>query len=109
MKTIPYEDFSTKIHSVNSRKRIPLDVSLELTYRCNNRCVHCYCNLPSNNTKALEEELTTEEIKKILNELSSMGSLWLLITGGEPILRNDFAEIYLYAKKKGFLITLFTN
>jgi radical SAM protein with 4Fe4S-binding SPASM domain len=109
VKILSYTDFSSKIHTLFLRKRIPLDVSLELTYRCNNRCVHCYCNLPSNNTKALEEELTTEEIKKILNELSSMGSLWLLITGGEPILRNDFAEIYLYAKKKGFLITLFTN
>lgn len=108
MKSISYEDFSTKVHAINSRKRIPLDVSLELTYRCNNRCVHCYCNLPTNDPKA-QEELATEEIKNILDELASMGSLWLLITGGELLLRQDFSEIYLHAKKKGFLITLFTN
>jgi radical SAM protein with 4Fe4S-binding SPASM domain len=53
--------------------------------------------------------LTTEEIKKLLDGLASMGSFWLLITGGEPLLRPDFKEIYLYAKKKGFLITFFTN
>jgi radical SAM protein with 4Fe4S-binding SPASM domain len=44
-----------------------------------------------------------------MDELASMGSLWLVITGGEPLLRQDFEEIYLHAKRKGFLITLFTN
>lgn len=109
MKILSYTDFSSKIHIISLRKRIPFDVSLELTYRCNNKCVHCYCNLPANDQEAFHKELTTEEIKKILDELASMGCLWLLITGGEPLLRHDFAEIYLYAKRKGFLITLFTN
>ena len=81
----------------------------DLTYRCNNKCVHCYCNLPENDEHAMQDELTTEEIKRLLDDLASMGSLWLLITGGEPLLRPDFEEIYLYAKKKGFLITLFSN
>jgi len=45
----------------------------------------------------------------ILDEVADAGCLWLLITGGEPLLRPDFRDIYMYAKRKGFLITLFTN
>lgn len=108
MKILSYADFSSKVHA-SSHKRIPLDIGLDLTYRCNNRCVHCYCSLPENDKTAANNELSTSEIKQLLDELASMGSLWLLITGGEPLLREDFEGIYLHAKKKGFLITLFTN
>ena len=109
MNTLSYADFSEKVHSNTSSKRIPLDASIDLTYRCNNKCVHCYCNLPEHDVTAKSNELTTEEIKKLFDDLASLGTLWLLITGGEPLLREDFGEIYRYAKKKGFLITFFTN
>jgi radical SAM protein with 4Fe4S-binding SPASM domain len=109
MRTATYEEFCGKMQSLSKGKRIPLDVSLELTYRCNNRCVHCFCNVPAQDPKALQDEMKTEEIKGIMDELADMGCLWLLLTGGEPFLREDFEEIYLYAKKKGFIITLFTN
>ena len=109
MNTISYSDFSEKVHSSTTGKRIPLDASIDLTYRCNNRCVHCYCNLPEHDVAAKRNELTTEEVKKLFACLASLGTLWLLITGGEPLLREDFEEIYMYAKKKGFLITFFTN
>ena len=109
MNILSYADFSGKVHSNKSSKRIPLDASIDLTYRCNNKCVHCYCNLPENDVTAKSNELTTEEVKKLFDGLASLGTLWLLITGGEPLLRKDFEEIYLYAKKKGFIITLFTN
>jgi radical SAM protein with 4Fe4S-binding SPASM domain len=49
------------------------------------------------------------DIQRILDEIKDAGCLWLLLTGGEPLLRRDFLEIYPYAKKKGFLLTLFTN
>lgn len=106
---IKYRDFSSKLHSIMDSKRILISACIELTYRCNNNCAHCFCNLPASDMGAEQRELNTEEIKSILDELTSMGCLWLLITGGEPLLRKDFEEIYLYAKKKGFLITLFTN
>lgn len=92
-----------------TEKRIPIEGSLELTFRCNLLCVHCYCNLPADDEEAAQEELRTEEILKILDQASEAGCLWLLLTGGEPLLRKDLCEIYTYAKKKGFLITLFTN
>jgi radical SAM protein with 4Fe4S-binding SPASM domain len=53
--------------------------------------------------------MTTEEHFRMLDELVEMGCFWLLYTGGEIFARKDFLEIYTYAKKKGFLITLFTN
>jgi MoaA/NifB/PqqE/SkfB family radical SAM enzyme len=109
VKDLSYADFSSKVHAASSNKRIPLDVGLDLTYRCNSRCVHCYCSLPENDKTAENNELSTSEITQLLDELASMGSLWLLLTGGEPLLREDFEKIYLHAKKRGFLITLFTN
>lgn len=109
MKVLSYADFSGKLHSASLSSRIPVSVGLDLTYRCNNRCVHCYCNLLPNDKAAAKRELSTVEICNLLDELASMGSLWLLMTGGEPLLREDFEDIYLHAKEKGFLITLFTN
>ena len=59
--------------------------------------------------EARRRELTKEEHFKMLDELVEMGCFWILYTGGEIFARKDFLEIYTYAKKKGFLITLFTN
>lgn len=106
---IKYGSFSEHIHSRVLAERIPIDGTIELTHRCNLNCIHCYCNLPANNRKVQEKELTTKEVFRILDEIAEEGCLWFLITGGEPLLRKDFKEIYAYAKKKGMLITLFTN
>jgi radical SAM protein with 4Fe4S-binding SPASM domain len=58
---------------------------------------------------AAAAELTTEEHLRILDELAEAGCLWLLFTGGEIFARRDFLDIYTHARRKGFLITLFTN
>lgn len=90
-------------------KRSLVSFELELTARCNNNCRHCYINLPVNDEKAKKEEISFDEIKNIVDEAVSLGALWCLITGGEPLLRKDFFEIYLYLKKKGLLVSVFTN
>ncbi len=59
--------------------------------------------------EAKQRELSKEEHFRMLDELVAMGCFWILYTGGEIFARKDFLEIYTYAKKKGFLITLFTN
>ena len=59
--------------------------------------------------KSQSEELSFSEVCALLDDAAQAGCLWLLFTGGEPLVRPDFVEIYTYAKKKGFLITLFTN
>ncbi len=90
-------------------KRIPLSAEIELTERCNNNCVHCYINLAANDEEAKKRELSFREIRDLVDETVQMGCLWWLITGGEPLLREDFADIYLYLKKKGLLTSVFTN
>jgi radical SAM protein with 4Fe4S-binding SPASM domain len=60
-------------------------------------------------TEARKQELTFDEHVRLLDELVEMGCLWILYTGGEVFARKDFLDIYTEAKKRGFLITLFTN
>ncbi|MFQ6066728.1 MAG: radical SAM protein [bacterium] len=84
-------------------------VSMELTERCNNNCLHCYINLPANDEEAKKNEITFEEIKAIVDEATRMGCLSWHLTGGEPLLREDFSDIYVYLKRKGMRVTLFTN
>src|SRR3989441_1470149 len=109
MNSVSYGEFSLSLHNHFAEKRTPLEVSLEVTRRCPLECQHCYNNLPMGDLTARNRELTKEEYAAILSELADMGVLWLLYTGGEIFARKDFLEIYTYAKKKGFLITLFTN
>jgi len=104
-----YGEFSADMHHRQAGERVPLQVSIEVTRRCPLECLHCYNNLPMGDMEAKQRELTKEEHFKVLDELVEMGCFWLLYTGGEIFARKDFLEIYTYAKKKGFLITLFTN
>lgn len=91
------------------RDRTLLSVVLELTARCNNNCGHCYINLPAGDGDAEKKELSFDQIKKIVDESVSLGALWFTLSGGEPLLRPDFFDIYMYLKKKGVLLSLFTN
>jgi radical SAM protein with 4Fe4S-binding SPASM domain len=104
-----YLDFSADIHERADEERFPLDGTLELTHRCNLACVHCYVNLPANDPEARSRELNREECCRVIDAMVGEGCLYLLITGGEPLLRRDFRDIYLHAKRSGLLITLFTN
>lgn len=90
-------------------QRTLLQLTLELTVRCNNNCVHCYNNLRADDLSAIEKELSTQEVKEIIDQAVDLGVLWVLITGGEPLLREDFFEIYTYIKKKGLIVSVFTN
>ena len=87
-----------------AEQRALISGSIELTYRCNLHCTHCYCP-PSERS----EEFTTEEWISIIDGMADMGCLFLLLTGGDPLLRKDFAEIYRHAKQRGMLVTVFTN
>ena len=92
-----------------SNKRVPLDFTLEITARCNNDCSHCYINLPPEDKAAKQLELSLAEINNIADQAIELGAIWCLISGGEPLLRQDFEEIYLLLKKKGLLVSVFTN
>jgi radical SAM protein with 4Fe4S-binding SPASM domain len=109
METVSYEDFAIGISHRVSGKRIPLRGTIELTHRCPLACVHCYNNLALTDQQARRAELSYEEHCRILDEIVEAGCFWLLYTGGEILVRQDFIAIYRYAKQKGLLITLFTN
>lgn len=91
------------------QKRTLSSFEMDVTARCNLNCRHCYINLPLEDGEARKRELSLEEIREIVDEAVSLGALWCLMTGGEPLVREDFSEIYLYLKKKGLLVSLFTN
>ncbi len=82
---------------------IPLSVQLDLTYRCNERCVHCYLDHHDHG------EMTTAEIKDLLDQMADVGVFYLTISGGEILMRRDFFEILEYARMRTFCIKLKTN
>lgn len=84
-------------------------LDMELTERCNNNCIHCYINLPADDLNAQQRELPIEEIKEILQEAVSLGCLTVRFTGGEPLLREDFEDLYIFARKLGLRVALLTN
>jgi radical SAM protein with 4Fe4S-binding SPASM domain len=90
-------------------KRVPLSFTLEVTARCNNNCRHCYINLPAGDQAAQTQELSRHEIRELAREAASRGAVWCLLTGGEPLLREDFAGIYFDLKRLGLLVSVFTN
>jgi radical SAM protein with 4Fe4S-binding SPASM domain len=109
VQTATYGDFSSQLHSRFQGRRVPAEVSIEVTHRCPLECQHCYNNLPMSDTSARKQEMTLEEHVRLLDELADLGCLWILYTGGEIFARKDFLDIYTEAKNRGFLITLFTN
>ena len=88
--------------------RLPLDGNLDLTYRCNNTCRHCWLWLPPD-AQQCREELSFEEIRRIVDEARAMGCQAWAISGGEPMLRPDFAEIFAYITRKAVHYKLNTN
>ena len=86
------------------KPRLPLKGSIDLTYRCNNRCRHCW--LWSDNG---EKELTTEEIIRLINDARALGCREWAISGGEPMLRPDFPEIFDYITSHAKTYSLNTN
>lgn len=105
MPCLSYSDFAIYLQEKTGQKRYPFCGTIELTPHCNLKCVHCYvsqCHWEGN-------ILSYPELCRLLDQFADAGCLWLLLTGGEPLLRPDFLDIYTYAKKKGILVSFFTN
>ena len=82
---------------------VPLSVQLDLTYRCNERCIHCYLDHDDHG------EMTTAEIKDLLDQMADAGVFYLTISGGEILMRRDFFEILEHARVRTFCVKLKTN
>ncbi len=107
--TLDMEAWGAQLKAPLGGGRYPFSATFELTSRCNLNCAHCYINQPANDPAVRQRELTTAQVKQVIDEMVAAGVLFLTLTGGEPLLRPDFAEIYTYALRKGLLVTLFTN
>ncbi len=88
--------------------RLPLKGTLDLTYRCNNNCRHCWLRIPPTSQER-QKELSLDELIKIVDEARGMGCRRWSISGGEPMLRADFAEIFDYITRKSVAYSLNTN
>ena len=88
---------------------VPYRGSFELTARCSLKCKMCYMRLDDADIKAQGRELTTAEWIRMGEMAFNAGTVDLLLTGGEPMLRRDFADIYTALTDMGFLIRVYTN
>ncbi|MEW6202441.1 MAG: radical SAM protein [bacterium] len=84
------------------RNCVPLNLFIELTHHCNLNCIHCCVSKK-------DSKLPTEKIKSILDEAQQMGTLFLTLTGGEPMTHSDFFDIANHARSLNYAIRIFTN
>jgi radical SAM protein with 4Fe4S-binding SPASM domain len=130
---MPNSEISAKLNEVTLKNNIPVLATIELTYKCPLNCVHCYIPKEDKRQKAQgscltqrqgtevtgqnnstnstpnQKELTTTQWKKVLKDLAKEGCLYLVFTGGEPLLREDLIELCKYATKLNFDIRIFTT
>jgi radical SAM protein with 4Fe4S-binding SPASM domain len=88
-----------------AEKFVPLVVSWNITRKCNLKCPHCYINA----TTQQLNELTTEEAKSLIDQISEVSRPLLILSGGEPLLRKDVFELVHYGAAKGLKMGLGSN
>ena len=93
------------LHDKGARDGIPVSGTFELTQRCNFSCEMCYVH----DCKQKTDLLSTEDWLNLAQQAKDAGTVFLLLTGGEPLIRDDFEEIYTTLAKMGFLISINTN
>ena len=96
-----------EVAAVYAKEHKLFSVSIELTYRCVEKCIHCYIDDAPKFCAA--DELTLDEYKNILNQLRELGCVNILFTGGEILLRPDLCDIVEYAVELGFIVNLYTT
>ena len=106
---ISHGEYMEAVYRKMLHRHLPMAGFLELTERCNLNCAHCYINRPPGDREAQKRELTTPQWQHLLDDMAGAGVLGLVLTGGEILLRDDFREIYAHAKKRGMIISVFTN
>jgi radical SAM protein with 4Fe4S-binding SPASM domain len=89
-----------------AEKFVPLVVSWNVTRKCNLKCSHCYINATH---EELENELNTEEAKVLIDQISEVSRPLLILSGGEPLLRQDVFELIRYGTEKGLRMGLGSN
>lgn len=104
-----YQLYSELLFAKAGGMGIPLSGTFELTSRCNLDCKMCYIHRRANDTKAIRQERSASEWLAIAEECCKAGTLLLLLTGGEPLFRPDFNEIYTGCRQLGMMVSINTN
>lgn len=89
--------------SLAKKKCIPISVLIEVCYKCNEQCVHCF--LENHFTRGL----SLAQHKLLLDQLVQAGTFFIIYSGGEPFIRDDFLNIVEEARKRRISVTIFTN
>ena len=116
IEKLPFEvdsvesQFKDFLYSVN----VPFSVMFELTYNCNEKCIHCFNPGASRNdteksTRGNAKELNLSDYKRIIDELAEMGVVKITLTGGDPFVKKDIWAIIQYIYDKDFALDIYTN
>lgn len=103
----PY--ISTYLHSKGRKLGLPISGNFELTARCNFNCPMCYVHMTDEQVQASGKELTARQWLDIARAAKEQGMVFALLTGGEPLMRKDFFEIYDGMREMGILISINSN
>lgn len=95
-----------EVRDLCEKQHLLVSVGLELTYRCNEKCKHCYVDDPIIDEK---KELTFKDYKNVIDQVKELGCSKILVTGGEPTLKNCFVDICRYIKELGIILDIYTN
>ena len=100
---------ATHLHLMGRKFGLPVSGTFELTARCNFNCPMCYVHLNQEDVNARGKELTAEQWIELGRQAKEAGTMFILLTGGEPFVRKDFFQIYRALKQMGMLISINTN
>ena len=92
-------------NSQENRLSAPLKISMNITKECNLRCKQCF----SDSGEIKEEELTTDDMYKLFDEMHKNGTFFICIGGGEPFMRKDLLDLLDYSKNKQLAISIVSN
>lgn len=107
------DDAENAYMEVLDRDRIPFVVMFELTYSCNEKCIHCFNPGASRNDNEISErkreEITIEHYEQLLNDLKELGTVKIILTGGEPFIKKDIWKLIELITEKDFALDIYTN
>lgn len=105
----PYDIYNEYLFYKAGQLGIPYAGCFELTSRCNLDCKMCYIHKRANDREVINKEWSAQKWSDLANECQKQGMLNLLLTGGEPLLRKDFFEIFESCKKLGMMVSINSN
>jgi radical SAM protein with 4Fe4S-binding SPASM domain len=108
------EDAENTYMEIVDAEKIPFVVMLELTYNCNEKCIHCFNPGAARNdeekaTRTNREEIDINDYERLLNDLQKLGVVKIIITGGDPFVKKDIWKLISLIYERDFALDIYTN